>query len=76
MRSYTVLYLKVITIVTVLGFVTRAFVTNLNRETDMSGGLTNIERYWVEAETKEGFIEVRKILGDPKTTNTPLGIGE
>ena len=36
--------------------------------TEVTPSQTNIERYWVEAETKEGFMEVKDVLSDPRTT--------
>ena len=74
MRSKTfVLYLKVVVILAVFSFMLVALVTRLEMlpATSAPSYETNVERYWIEADTKEGFMEVKKILGDPRTTIHP-----
>ena len=68
MRQSSLLYLKVITTVTIISLVTLACVSKLGRVAEVTHSQTNIERYWVEAETKEGFMEVKDVLSDPRTT--------
>ena len=76
MRHTHLLYLKVITTVTILSLVTLTCVTIQDRVTDIMTSQDpvqiHIERYWVEADTREGFMEVEQILGDPKTTIDPV----
>ena len=36
----------------------------------------HIEQSWVVAETKEVFLEVKQVLGDPRTTFNPIVDGE
>ena len=75
MRHTHLLYLKVITTVTILSLVTLTCVTIQDRVTGIMTSQdpvqTNVERYWVEAKTWEGFMEVEQVLGDPKTTIDP-----
>ena len=76
MRHSHLLYLKVISAVTIISIVTLTCVTQLDRVTEIMASQdpmnTNIEKYWVEAKTKEGFMEVEQILSDPKTTIDPV----
>ena len=76
MRQSSLLYLKVITTVTIISLVTLACVSKLGRVTEVTTSQTNIERYWVEAETKEGFMEVKDVLSDPRTTVDTIINGE
>ena len=80
MRKSYLLYLKVITTVTTLCLVTGlTYVSKQGRVAELlhpALPLTNVENYWREAETREGFMEVEKILGDPKTTHHPVHWGE
>ena len=76
MRQSSLLYLKVITTVTIISLVTLACVSKLGRVTEVTPSQTNIERYWVEAETKEGFMEVKDVLSDPRTTVDTIINGE
>ena len=76
MRQSSLLYLKVITTVTIISLVTLACVSKLGRVTEVPPSQTNIERYWVEAETKEGFMEVKDVLSDPRTTVDTIINGE
>ena len=77
MRQASLLYLKVITTVTIISLVTLAYVSKLGGVTEVPPSQTHIERYWVEAETKEGFMEVKDVLSDPRTTvDTIINGGE
>jgi len=36
----------------------------------------HVDKSWVVAQTKEGFMEVQLVLSDPRTTGEPLGESE
>ena len=72
MKRCPILYLKgilfAVTFATLFWLLSLSFLNNGNSSTE---NFTNIERFWMEADTKDGFLEVKKILGDPKTTTIP-----
>ena len=76
MRYTYTLYLLVITLVTLLAIVTLSYIYRLGgvmaKRTSPEVQESYIEQSWIVAETREGFMEVDKVLSDPRTTIEPM----